>query len=312
MSVKNVARILGVLALMGSAASCVSFQKIALDAVGDTLSAEGSGTVFTGDNDPQLVADALPFAIKAEESLQAANPTHRGLARTVGSLYVMYASAFVAGPAEFLGDEKFAEKQAAQARAVNLALRGRNFELTALELAHPGFRKAWDSRDPAQVRSWIPRLTADDVGALYWMAAGHLSAFSLTPLDMDLTARVPLVLDLVGRAYDLNPHYHGAALDELLVSVLASVPPEMGGDPVRALVHYDLALKKTGGRSSGAYLARATALDLPHQDRAHFIEMLQKVLALDPAADPSSTLATLLDQKKAAWYLSRLDDLFVE
>jgi hypothetical protein len=82
-------------------AAC-SINKLAINAVSDALTGEGSGEVFTGDSDPQLVGDAIPFAIKMYESLLAGNPNHQGLILTTGSLFVMYANAFVQGPAEHL------------------------------------------------------------------------------------------------------------------------------------------------------------------------------------------------------------------
>ena len=47
--------------------SC-SLNKVAVNLVAKTLSS-GDSTVFTGEEDPQLVADALPFAMKLYESL---------------------------------------------------------------------------------------------------------------------------------------------------------------------------------------------------------------------------------------------------
>ena len=139
-----------------------------------------------------------------------------------------------------------------------------------------------------------------------------MAAFSTNPMDMNLSAPVPKVIKLLNRAYELFPDYQKATLDELFVSVYASLPAEMGGDPAKALVHYDLAQKKTAGQSSGAYLARATGIDLPKQNKAHFVEMLNKVLEIDAQADPDTTLPTLLNQEKARWYLGQLDDLFIE
>ena len=43
--------------------SC-SINKMAIKAVSNALTGAGSSDVFTGDPDPELVGDALPFAIK--------------------------------------------------------------------------------------------------------------------------------------------------------------------------------------------------------------------------------------------------------
>ena len=67
--------LLGLLCLFLSV-SC-SINKMAINAVSDTLSGTGSADVFTGDPDPELVGDALPFAIKMYEALLAKNPKQR-------------------------------------------------------------------------------------------------------------------------------------------------------------------------------------------------------------------------------------------
>jgi hypothetical protein len=41
-----------------------SLKRLAVNSVAGMLSSSGSSTVFTGEDDPQLVADALPFAMK--------------------------------------------------------------------------------------------------------------------------------------------------------------------------------------------------------------------------------------------------------
>ncbi len=62
-----------------TALSSCSINKLAMNAVADALTGEGSSDVFTGDPDPQLVGDSIPFAIKMYESLLSANPDHQGL-----------------------------------------------------------------------------------------------------------------------------------------------------------------------------------------------------------------------------------------
>ena len=289
---------------------CVSLDKVALDAVGDSLSAEGSNIVFSGDNDPQLVADSLPFAIKMEESFSAANPGHAGLKRSVGMLCILYANAFVAGPADYLDSSRYEEKVAAKKRALNLYLRGREFVLQSLELRHPGFAKAWNDTTLGSFPTLLALLKKDDVSSLYWLSAGQLAAYALQPMNLSLGAKLGKTLLAVNRAYELNPDFQKSTLDELLLSIHASIPADLGGDASKVPLYFDRALRKNP-TGTGAYLAWATGVDLPAQNRDHFVEMLNKVLAADPQADPNATLVTILNQKRAAWYLAQLDDLFL-
>ena len=68
---------------------CQTFGHIVVDRIGDNLS--DGGSVFTGDPDPDLVRDALPFGLKTYESLLAATPKHRGLLLASARGFAAYA-----------------------------------------------------------------------------------------------------------------------------------------------------------------------------------------------------------------------------
>src|SRR6185369_6704634 len=65
-------RLLALGALAAGAAGC-SIKTMAVKTVANTLS--DTGDVFTRDNDPELVRDAIPFALKTYESLLESVPT---------------------------------------------------------------------------------------------------------------------------------------------------------------------------------------------------------------------------------------------
>ena len=258
--------------------SC-SINKMAIKAVSNALTKEGSSDVFTSDSDPQLVGDALPFAIKMYESLLEANPEHQGLLRTTGSLYVMYANAFVQKPAEQLPRYLFGEKQAALERAGKLYLRGLELLYRSLELKK------------------------NDVPSLYWAAVAGISAYSLNPLDLDLGGRIGEFLALVNRAYELEPDFNSGALDEFLLLFYAQVPEYFGGDKVKAEIHYHRALEKSKGLLASPYVSYAQAVSIPAQDYDTFKVCLDAALAIDTDADPKNRLVNVLSQRKARYLL---------
>jgi hypothetical protein len=96
---KTIGRIFLCFVCLNLLMSC-SINKMAINSVSNALTGSGSAEVFTGDSDPRLVGDALPFAIKMYEALLSQNPKHQGLLITTGSLFVMYANAYVQSPAE--------------------------------------------------------------------------------------------------------------------------------------------------------------------------------------------------------------------
>ena len=281
-----------------------SINRMVMRAVSDALTGDGSQDVFTSDPDPQLVGDALPFAIKMYEALLAANPNHQGLLRTTGSLFIMYANAFVQGPAEQLPRARFAERQAALERAKKLYLRGLELLYTGLELKHPGFGAAFEGANPLDAPPAIlARMTKDDLPSLYWAAVGGVSAFSINPLDINLAVRLPEFLALIKRAYELDPYFNLGALDEFLLLFYASVPESMGGDRARAKMNFERALEKSGGLLAGPYVSFARAVSIPAQDYDTFRRYLEAALSIDPDAEPSNRLVNIINQRKARYLL---------
>jgi predicted anti-sigma-YlaC factor YlaD len=269
--------------------------------VADALTGTGSSAVFTGDPDPQLVGDAIPFAIKVYEALLDSTPKHLGLRLTTGSLFVMYANAFVQGPADMLPSEEWQQREDAHKRAKQLYLRGQEILYGALDLKYKGFSKA--GADEKAFASLLEKCKKQDVGLLYWTVAGGLAAYSLDLLDFELNAKIPEWSMMIKRAYELDPNFGGATLDEFLLLFYASLPEMMGGDKERAKEHFNRALEKTGGKSTSAYIAYAQSICVPAQDYETYKNYLEKALAVDPNADVSTRLVTVINQRKARWLL---------
>ena len=305
---RNFACGLSLLAVVCLLLTGCSINKLAMNAVSNALSGEGSSDVFTGEDDVQLVGDALPFAIKMYESLLSANPDHQGLILTTGSLFVMYANAFVQGPADLLPRSEYVEKQQALARAKKLYLRGAGIVYGGLEKKYPDFKGA----KGASLDVALAKMKKEDVPSLYWAAAGYLAAFSLNPLDMELSWKVPELIAMINRAYQLNPDFNSGALDDFYILFHASVPDYMGGDKSLVETHYRLALEKSKGLSAGPYVSYAQSVAVPAQNYALFKSNLEAALAIDPDADKSNRLVNILAQRKARHLLDTAYLYFID
>jgi predicted anti-sigma-YlaC factor YlaD len=285
-----------------------SINKLAMNAVANALTGEGSSDVFTGEDDVQLAGDALPFAIKMYESLLSANPEHQGLIRATGSLFVMYANAFVQGPADLLPRGEYMEKQQALARAKKLYLRGAGMAYGGLEKKYPDFKGA----KGGALKPALEKMKKEDVPSLYWAAAGYLAAFSLNPMDMELGWKVPELIAMIDRAYQLDPDFNSGVLDDFYILFHASVPDYMGGDKSRVEGHYRLALEKSKGLSAGPYVSYAQSVAVPAQDYPLFKTNLEAALAIDPDADKSNRLVNILAQRKARHLLDTAYLFFID
>ena len=286
-----------------------SLKKLAMNQVANALTGSSSSTVFTGDNDPELVGDALPFAIKMYESLMVANPSHQGLRLQTGSLYIMYANAFLQTPATMLPEAEYKKQEFTYMRAKNLYLRGRDIILDCLENKYPGLRATLQKRNYAEA---LARTTRKDAPLLYWAGAGWLGAYAIDPFDMDLGVTLPAAAALIERVYGLDPDYAVGALHEFYILYYGSLPEYMGGSLKEAREHYRMALAVSKGRSATPYLSLATSVSVKEQNYAEFKELLGKALEIDPESAAENRLVNVLNQRKARWLLEHADDFFLE
>ncbi len=296
-----------ILALL-STVSC-SINKLAMNKVANILSAPEGGTVFTGDNDPELVGAALPFAIKMYESLMVSIPHHEGLKLKTGSIYVMYANAFIHTPASMLTEEEYKKQEFMFKRAKNLYLRGRDILLDALDQKHKGFREHLHKKEYSRA---LAGMTKEDVPMLYWAAAGWLGAFAIEPFDMKLGLTVPQAAALMERVLELEPDFGNGAIHEFYVLYYGSMPDYMGGDFTKARQHFTLAKEASGGKSTSAYVSLATTVSVQEQNLKEFTTLLKQVLKMDPDSDPDNRLIHTLNHRKARWLLDHLGDFFLE
>jgi len=300
---------LGALLLATLALSSCSINRTALQLVADAMTGVRSSTVFTGDDDPELVGDSLPLLIKTFELMREQLPDHEGLNLQTGSLEVMYANAFVQGPAEMLPSNQFDRKRTQLDRARKLYLRADRVLKAELEYKFPGLAASWASGSSGPLLS---KAKKGDVPLFYWESAAVMSALALSPTDVNLSVRVKEVTVLMARAYELDPDFDDGTLDEFYIAFYGSLPPGLGGDKALAKGHFDAAVKKTGGTSAGPYLAYAQAVSLPNQDYPEFKRLLQAALAISVDVAPAHRLVNILAQRKAAWLLAQKDDLFID
>jgi len=125
----------------------------------------------------------------------------------------------------------------------------------------------------------------------------------------ELAVDLPIVRALADRALALDDAWNKGALHELFIT-LDSLPEALGGNQARARDHFAKAVEIQRGLSPGPYVALATGVAVPNQDRAEFERLLKQALAIDPEKDPSGRLVTLIGQKRARVLLDRADESF--
>jgi hypothetical protein len=281
-----------------------SIKTMAVKTVANTLS--DTGDVFTRDDDPDLIRDATPFALKLYESLLESVPTHVPLLVSTCGGFTQYGYAFLEAEADGLDASRRAEAIALRDRALKHYLRARGYCLRGIDARFGKGSSQALLQDPAAA---VKKAEKRDVPLLYWSAASWGAAISLGIDRPDLAVDFPTVRALADRALALDPTWNRGAIHELMIS-LDSLPEALGGNPERAREHFKMAVEIQKGLSPGPYVALATGIAVPTQDRAEFERLLKEALAIDPEKDPSNRLVTLVTQRRARVLLERVDEKF--
>jgi predicted anti-sigma-YlaC factor YlaD len=291
-------------AIVGLNTGC-ALKKVAINKLGDSL-AEG-GATFTSDDDPDLIAHALPFGLKMYESLLAESPRHRGLLTAAAKGFTSYAYAFVQQDADEIEERDLARATALRARARRLYLRARDYGLRGLETRRSGLAGALR----ANPRDAVRFARKADVPLLYWTASAWGLAISVSKDNPELIADQPVVEALIDRALELREDWDLGAIHAFLITYESSRIRGVGDPAARARKRFERAMELSRGFQAGPLVSLAESVALEKQDRAEFEALLNKALQIDVDARPEFRLANLVMQRRARWLLSRIDDLIV-
>jgi predicted anti-sigma-YlaC factor YlaD len=300
------ARLIGLACILAVLPGCAVLKHKAVGMVASTLAS--SGDVFTRDDDPELVGQAIPFGLKLYESLLDSAPKNKDLLVAACSNFTQYGVAYIETEALVLGEARHHDEVAhLNDRALKLYLRARGYCLRAMEVRFPGIGPKL-LKDPAAA---LAKARKADLPLLYWTAASWGSAIALALDKPDISIDLPTVRALADRSIALDESWSKGALHEMLIS-LDSLPEGLGGSPDRARAHFKRAVELQGGSSPGPYVALALGLAVPAQDRAEFESLLKQALEVDPEKDPSTRLVTLVQQRRARALLDQIDTRFAK
>jgi predicted anti-sigma-YlaC factor YlaD len=295
------AAVVGVLVL--AATFGCSAKRVAVGAVADTLGGAGGGS-FASDDDPELIREALPFGLKLQETLLESTPDHRGLLVATARGFASYAYLLQEDAGRLEATDRGAARALNQ-RASRLYLRGRDYALRGLEVAHPRIRDEMDRDLPAA----LARTDRDDASLLYWAAAGQAGALTADKGNAELIADLPRAGAMMERVLALDDDYDAGAAHEFFISYEASRP---GGSVARAREHYARAEALAQGQRASVYVSLAEGVSVQEQNLAEFQSLLDKAQAVDIERAPQNRLVNVLSQRRAQWLREHAGDLFLD
>lgn len=277
-------------------------KRYALSKMADALSDNGEGGAIARDDDPELVRDAVPFALKTMEGLADQLDDHVGLRLGMARGFTQYAYAFVQQPAELGAPPDVAQAQMLRAR--KLYLRARAYGLDGLRLSR-GVSET-ELRSP----KGIERLQKEDVALIYWTMVPWAAAIAANKRDLELVGDLPLIAALLDRALQLDESYDRGALHEFAITFDPARPE--GTTPDKQRAHFERARALSMGEKISALVTYAQAVSGPAQNRREYEALLKEAAAFDVDQPKARNyrLANTLAQRRARFLLAHEDDVF--
>jgi hypothetical protein len=298
---------LAVIMLLVICCGCGMIRRTAINQVGNALSGEATMEVISSDNDPELIWDAMPLALKAMEVMLAQDPSNVDLLLGVANGYIQYAYGNLAQQAQILENSDYKKSQHLWKRTHNLSLRGRDYALTALDLRHPGFSKEVRSNTKAA----LARTTLEDIPYLYWAAAGWAGAIAADKNDMDSMAELPIAEAMMRRVLVLDENYKNGAAHEFFIAYEGGLPEASGGSLAEAEEHFKRAIECSDGKKAFPYIVYAESVAVKQQDLPLFNQLLDQALAVDVNEVKKWRLVNTIAHERALWLREQIPELFV-
>jgi predicted anti-sigma-YlaC factor YlaD len=303
---RNIGHKVVLLCLLVSTPAC-SIKKIAVNKLGNMLAS--SGSTFTSDDDPELVAAAIPFGLKLYEGLLAESPKHSGLLFAASQGFAEFSYAFVDAKIDELRGQNLEEANTLRERARKLYRRAHGYALRSLEARYKGFGKALD--DDAEVT--LKKCKKRDAPQLFWLAATLGLEISLSKDKPEMIGQLPLVKTIIARVEELEERYGDGSVPEFMITLTAARTDLKTDDQLRMMQQqFDRALVFSKGKHASAYVSFAENRCVLAKDRAGFQSILEKALAVDLNLDPGNRLANLVAQRRARWLLEHINELFLD
>ncbi len=274
---------------------------------------EGSQDVFTSDDDPELIADALPLILKMYEVMLDSDPENDDVSSAAGEGFITYANIYIHTPAGMLDYSEWEKQAGMYDRAKKMYLRGSRYALNSLDLRHRGFSQAlYEDR----FAEYSGKLGKKDVRDLYWYGMGIMGALSIDITDPHIAPMRKNAVLLLERGYEIDSSFNRGAFHDFFMQYYSSLPESMGGGLDKAEYHYRMALELTEGKKASPYVSYALSVCTKKDDDEQtgvkeFKNALEKALSIDENEVPENRLENIIFKRKARWLLENIDDYFL-
>ena len=187
--------------------------------------------------------------------------------------------------------------------SLDLFLTSKNYMIQALSLRHVDFESKMKTK--AEVDFHV-----DDVPYLYWLSGSMAGSIQASQGDPKYLIDLNNIRWLLENAIAIDPGWEKGSLYAAMMSIYLN---DLSGDKDserKALEYFELADRAAKGYNIGIYVTLAESFAVSKQDKAYFLELIEKALTIDISKDKDMKQANTLSKLRATWLLTRVDDLF--
>jgi tetratricopeptide (TPR) repeat protein len=247
-------------------------------------------------DDPILLGKALPNLLITGEGYLGVVPDDVDLLVSTASNYSVYASFYV--------------EEVNKEHAIKLYRRGLELGMRALRQNKKFAKKVGDG-SLERFEAAVGRLDKSDVPALYVTMSNWFSLISLTSSDPDALMGIPKVEAIMKKLMELDETYKHGAIHAAFGAYYGSLSKFLGGQPEKAKYHFERAFDISGSEFLYFYVLYAQTYAVQIQDKALFVDTLERVLATPKKAEHKMTMANEIAKIEAKKLLRSIDEYFL-
>lgn len=244
-------------------------------------------------DDVELVTQAAPSYLLLLEGLRQGDPRNGRLLTALAQAYASYAALVE------IDDPERAGRLYHRAKICGLrALLQEKRLAPLLNAPYPRFSQITAALKPR------------DLKCVFWTALSWGAWISAHTDSMAALAELPKVILLMEWVVAQDETFLHGSPHVFLGVYHAAIPAALGGNPEKALFHFDRALALTQGRALMVHVQKARYYARQIFDRQLYVALLNQAMTLPVDSDPELTLENMAARKLARKLLEETDAFF--
>jgi len=253
-----------------------------------------AATIFE-ECDPELAKASIPSNLKLMEGLLKNDPENKKILTTLSMGFAGYSLLFIE-------PEDPERASAFYLRALEYGVRALGDKGTALRYRDGG-------HEP--VKRALKNMDQSDLEALFWTTLAWNAWINLNLDKPSALAQLSVSEACLKRVLELDEHFFYGAPHILMGASLAARPPLLGGNPEKARVHFEQALRENHRKFYLAQVYFAKYYAVRVQDKELFVRVLAEVLQGKPVELKEVCLINRVMQSRAQELAQHIEELFL-